>query len=122
MICVSAGAFERKIPFALVKSRSGTSNYNILGIGRTTSGPPNNNNDFRFMKTGEYGGIGAVITKIDDYVCISEPYEGFPAQKSGLMAGDKILKIDGISAKGKSTEDVSKILKGEKKITKKRIY
>jgi carboxyl-terminal processing protease len=83
----------------------------------TTYIPESQIEDFRFMKTGEYGGIGAVITKIDDYVCISEPYEGFPAQKSGLMAGDKILKIDGISAKGKSTEDVSKILKGEKNTT-----
>ncbi len=83
----------------------------------TTYIPESQIEDFRFMKTGEYGGIGAVITKIDDYVCISEPYEGFPAQKAGLMAGDKILKIDGISAKGKSTEDVSKILKGEKNTT-----
>ena len=44
---------------------------------------------------------------------ISEPYEGFAAQKSGLMAGDKILEINGTSAKNKSTEEVSKILKGQ---------
>lgn len=80
----------------------------------TTYIPESEIEDFRFMKTGEYGGIGAVITKINDYVYISEPYEGFPAHKAGLMAGDKILEIDGVSAKGKSTEDVSKILKGEK--------
>ena len=58
--------------------------------------------DFKFMTTGQYGGIGAVITKREDFVFISEPYEGFPAQKAGLMAGDKILKIDGESAKGKN--------------------
>ena len=69
--------------------------------------------DFQFMTTGQYGGIGAVITKRKEYVFISEPYEGFPAQKSGLIAGDKILEIDGESAKGKSTEDVSKALKGQ---------
>ena len=69
--------------------------------------------DFKFMTTGQYGGIGAVITKRDDFVYISEPYEGFPAQKSGLMAGDKILKIDGVDAKGKTTEEVSKVLKGQ---------
>ena len=50
--------------------------------------------DFRFQTTGQYGGIGAMITKIEDYVVISEPYEGFPAQKAGLMAGDKILEIN----------------------------
>jgi len=69
--------------------------------------------DFKFMTTGQYGGIGAVITKRDNFVYISEPYEGFPAQKSGLMAGDKILKIDGVDAKGKTTEEVSKVLKGQ---------
>ena len=69
--------------------------------------------DFQFMTTGQYGGIGAVITKRKDFVFISEPYEGFPAQKAGLMAGDKILKIDGESAKGKNTEEVSKALKGQ---------
>ena len=65
------------------------------------------------MTTGQYGGIGAMITKRDDYVYISEPYEGFPAQKAGLMAGDKILEINGKSARRKSTEEVSKVLKGQ---------
>ncbi|MBH07799.1 MAG: peptidase S41 [Flavobacteriales bacterium] len=69
--------------------------------------------DFQFMTTGQYGGIGAMITKRDEYVYISEPYEGFPAQKSGLMAGDKILEVNKISVKGKSTEEVSKLLKGQ---------
>ena len=69
--------------------------------------------DFQFMTTGQYGGIGAVITKRKEYVFISEPYQGFPAQKAGLIAGDKILEIDGESAKGKNTEEVSKALKGQ---------
>ena len=69
--------------------------------------------DFRFMTTGQYGGIGAMITKRADYVYVSEPYEGYPAQKAGLMAGDKILEINGQSAKGKTTEEVSKALKGQ---------
>ena len=69
--------------------------------------------DFRFQTTGQYGGIGAMITKTGDYVVISEPYENFPAQKAGLMAGDRIIEINGVSAKGKTTEEVSKILKGQ---------
>jgi carboxyl-terminal processing protease len=74
----------------------------------TTYIPESEIEDFRFMTTGQYGGIGAVITQRESYVYISEPYEGFPAQKAGLQAGDKILKIDGESAKDKTTEDVSK--------------
>ena len=79
----------------------------------TTYIPESEIEDFRFMTTGQYGGIGAIITKRGDYIYINEPYEGYPAQKAGLMAGDKILEINGNSAKGKTTEEVSKILKGQ---------
>lgn len=68
--------------------------------------------DFELMTRGEYGGIGALIQKQGDYVVVSEPYEGFPAQKSGLKAGDKIIKVDGESAVGKNTSAVSEKLKG----------
>jgi carboxyl-terminal processing protease len=68
--------------------------------------------DFELMSKGEYGGIGAMIQKLGDWVVISEPYEGFPAQKAGLRAGDEIRAIDGDSARGKSTKDVSERLKG----------
>ena len=60
--------------------------------------------DYRLMTTGQYGGIGALIRKMDDYIYVAEPYEGNPAQKSGLIAGDKILEIDGIIMKGKTSE------------------
>ena len=69
--------------------------------------------DYRFMTTGEYGGIGSLIHKQGEYIIISEPYENSPAKKSGLKAGDKILKINDKSASGKSVEDVSAILKGQ---------
>lgn len=69
--------------------------------------------DYRYMTTGQYGGIGALIRQDGDYVVISEPYEGFPAQKSDLRAGDKIIKINDTDAKGKKTEDISKFLKGQ---------
>ncbi len=69
--------------------------------------------DYRYMTTGQYGGIGALIRQDGDYVVISEPYEGFPAQKADLRAGDKILKINETDAKGKKTEDISKFLKGQ---------
>ncbi len=69
--------------------------------------------DYRYMTTGQYGGIGALVRQDGDYVVISEPYEGFPAQKADLRAGDKILKINDIEVKGKKTDDISKFLKGQ---------
>ena len=45
--------------------------------------PEEDQEDFRFMTTGEYAGIGALITKRGEWVLISEPYEGMPAHVAG---------------------------------------
>jgi carboxyl-terminal processing protease len=58
-----------------------------------------------------------LIRQQGDYVVVSEPYEGFPAQKADLRAGDRILKINDIDTKGKKTEDISKFLKGQASTT-----
>jgi carboxyl-terminal processing protease len=73
-----------------------------------------NMEDYRMMTTGQYGGIGALIRKMGDYTYIAEPYEGNPAQKAGLLAGDKILSIDDKDMKAKPSDDVSSSLKGPK--------
>lgn len=64
------------------------------------------------MTTGEYAGIGSYITELDGYVCISQPMEGSPSAKAGLMPGDRIVKVDSVMTKGKKSADVSKLLKG----------
>jgi carboxyl-terminal processing protease len=68
--------------------------------------------DFKFMTTGQYGGIGSLIRMSGDYALISEVYKGFPADEAGLKAGDKILEVDGTSIKGYPLEKVSGKLKG----------
>ena len=71
--------------------------------------------DFRFMTTGEYAGIGALIGHQKGKIVISEPYEGFPAQIFGLKAGDIILEVEGKSTEEMTTEDVSNLLRGPAK-------
>jgi carboxyl-terminal processing protease len=71
--------------------------------------------DYRFMTTGQYGGIGALIGQRNDEVLITDPYEGFPAQKADLRAGDVIVELDGKSIKGKKYDEISKLLKGQPK-------
>ncbi|RED93594.1 S41 family peptidase [Marinoscillum furvescens] len=79
----------------------------------TTYIPEDDIEDYRTITTGEYGGIGAVVDKKDGVSTIVLPYEGYPAHKAGLIAGDKIIKINGIALKGKSSDQISKLLKGQ---------
>jgi carboxyl-terminal processing protease len=74
--------------------------------------PEEETDDLTFMTTGEYAGIGALIMKKDKEICISEPYEGMPAQRNGVRAGDIILEVDGTKVEGMSVNDVSSRLKG----------
>ncbi len=68
---------------------------------------------FEVLTTGKYGGIGSLIRQSGDYVVFAEPYEGSPADRAGIRIGDRLVEIDGRDAKGASTEEVSKLLKGE---------
>lgn len=69
--------------------------------------------DYRFMTTGQYGGVGASIFQRDKNIFIRELYEGYPAQKAGLKPGDQIIEIDGKALYGKNNSEVSKFLKGQ---------
>ncbi|MDA3865188.1 MAG: S41 family peptidase [Salinivirgaceae bacterium] len=75
--------------------------------------PESDIENYRFMTTGNYGGVGALIRKHEDRVMVTDPYEGFPAQTAGLKAGDVLLQIDDFDTKDKSLEDVSEKLKGQ---------
>lgn len=69
--------------------------------------------DFRFISTGQYGGIGAVIGNRDKKILILMPYAGFPAHKAGLQIGDEVIEINDVNVKGKNTSDISELLKGQ---------
>lgn len=75
--------------------------------------PESKMEDFKFMTTGQYGGIGAMIRHKKKHIVITEVYEGFPAFKAGLKAGDIITEVEGRSTEGKTTTDISGMLKGQ---------
>ncbi|TKC00743.1 S41 family peptidase [Pedobacter cryophilus] len=60
----------------------------------------------------QYGGIGAGVIHRDGRVFISDPFEGYPAQKADIRAGDEVISIDNELIKGKNNEQVSQLLKG----------
>lgn len=70
---------------------------------------------FRITTTGQYGGIGAMIGNVNKRIVITHPYRNFPAFKSGLKVGDEIVAVDGKESKGKTTSEISSLLKGQPK-------
>lgn len=68
--------------------------------------------DVRLLQTGEYGGIGCIIQKIDDAVLISDIDPGGPADKAGLLVGDALLFVDGKPVENLRVNEVSTLLKG----------
>jgi len=62
----------------------------------------------------QYGGIGTSIFSRNNYVYVSEVFEGFPAEKADIRPGDRIMKINGIDLNSKNSDDVSQLLKGSK--------
>ncbi|MEO1588279.1 MAG: S41 family peptidase, partial [Bacteroidota bacterium] len=72
--------------------------------------------DYRFMSTGQYGGIGALVGKREGKFFVIEAYKDYPADKAGLKAGDEILQIDQQAVDGDNMEvaDLRKMLRGDK--------
>lgn len=68
---------------------------------------------FKINTTGEYTGIGAMVSRKDGRVYIKEIYKGFPADKAGLKAGDEIVQIGNVNLK-EYKEDASQLLRGAK--------
>ncbi len=75
--------------------------------------PEDDIEDFRTMTTGQYGGIGASVVKRNGKTVVQSAYEGYPAQKAGLLPGDEILNINGVVVDKKTNSDISKLLKGQ---------
>lgn len=71
---------------------------------------------FKINNTGEYNGIGALITRKEDKLIIKEPYKNFPADKAGLKAGDEIIQVGDIILSD-FKEDASQLFKGVKNTT-----
>ena len=91
--------------------------------------PKKKDDDLRMMTQGKYGGIGALIQQrevpiqprpvgahpdkqSERQTFIANPYEGKPAQRNGIRAGDRIISVDGISTKGQTVSEVSNNLRG----------
>ena len=77
--------------------------------------PEDDQSELEQMLKNSYGGIGSIITwnaKLKRSM-IGEPYEGMPAAKAGLKAGDILMAIDGQDLEGKNNQEISEMLRGQ---------
>ena len=75
--------------------------------------PKREDDELRRMTQGKYGGVGSIIMYRDSNVFVNELYEGMPAQQSGMLPGDRFVKVDGFDCQGKNTKEVSDHLRGK---------
>jgi carboxyl-terminal processing protease len=85
-----------------------------LGDPYTVFFPPEDNKLFNDTIKGSFGGIGAEIGIKSKILTVVAPIKGSPADKAGLKAGDKIIKI-GKTETGDMTVDTAiSLIRGEK--------
>ncbi len=75
---------------------------------------PNQFQDLRANTKGEFGGLGIQISMRDGYVTVIAPIVGTPAYKAGILAGDKIVAVDGESTLDMKLTDAVKRMRGQK--------
>ena len=68
---------------------------------------------FKINNTGEYTGIGALLTRKEDKLIVKEPYKDFPADKAGLKAGDEIIQVGDVLLSD-FKDEASQLFKGTK--------
>lgn len=69
--------------------------------------------DFRFISTGSYGGIGASVNEREGKYIVTEAYQDDPAVIAGIKVGDEIIAIDNEQIKGKNKVDIRTLLRGQ---------
>lgn len=73
---------------------------------------PEDYEDFQTGTQGRFGGLGISIDKQGDYITVISPIEGTPAYQMGILAGDKIIRVDEESVVGMSTDEAIRRMRG----------
>ncbi len=74
---------------------------------------PDSYREMQVETSGSFGGLGIEITLKDDILTVVSPIDGTPAYRAGLLTGDRIVKIDGLSTKDMQLADAVKRMRGK---------
>jgi len=85
-----------------------------LGDPYTVFLDPKNSQEFSESLSGTFEGIGAEVGMRDDVLTVIAPLDGMPAQKAGLLTGDKIFSVDGESTLNMTIDEAISNIRGEK--------
>lgn len=79
----------------------------------TTFYTPEEADSFMGTITGAFGGIGVTMEPGGEYVLVTEVFAGSPAEKAGVLQGDKITEADGKSLAKATTDEAASLIRGE---------
>ncbi len=74
---------------------------------------PDENKELQVDTRGEFGGLGIQIGIRDEVLTVISPLEGTPAQRMGILAGDRIVEIEEESTRGITLKEAVKKLRGK---------
>jgi carboxyl-terminal processing protease len=74
--------------------------------------PPEDYRIFQSDTEGKFGGVGIEVDLRDDAITVIAPIEGSPAERAGVRSGDKIVAVDGQSARGEPIDRLVRRLRG----------
>ena len=69
--------------------------------------------DIRISTEGKFGGLGIEVTTEDGFIKVVSPIDGTPASDADIMAGDIVVKIDGVLVRGMNLRDAVDSMRGE---------
>ena len=73
---------------------------------------PKHFRDMQVQTRGEFGGLGIEVTMEEGVVKVVSPIENTPAEKAGLLSGDLISHLDGVSIQGLTLEQAVEKMRG----------
>jgi carboxyl-terminal processing protease len=97
---------EKALIYGAIKGMLGTLDPHTLFM------PPDEYSEMKTDTSGEFGGLGLEVTVTDDRLQVVSPIDDTPAARAGILAGDRILEIDGTSTKGMTVPEAVRKMRG----------
>lgn len=83
-----------------------------LGDPNTTYLTPERLERLERQASNSYVGVGLVVDSRDGWIYVTQPRAGSPAERAGILAGDRLVELDGRSMRGWTVEEARNALRG----------